>query len=526
MKHPPIAVMSFDRPGYLREVLVSLAAQKDAHIEEREIFLFQDGWRNEFSGRVAADEHDIAACVLVFRGIFPRGHVVVSPSNLGVAGNFLRAETTFFREMKADCAYFFEDDLVLAPHYLSSMDALRDAAAPSDRVGYFACYGSLRASAEAQLARARTLRRIDHFWGFGLFRSHWEDMQPLMKDYYDMVLGMDYKVRPHERIRQVYHRNDILVGATSQDDVKKAVTYKLGRVGLNTVMVNARYIGAVGLHMSAKRFNERGFGRTVMLDHDRVDFDFPSLPQLDEMVQEELVMRRRRVAAGAALPPKAGRVSAGKASGGAQPGNVTLGLPRMSEPERELLNRMLASGRKRYAEFGIGGSTLLALRQGFDALVGVESDGVWANAVREHEEIGPAIASGTATILHADIGPVGSWGTPIDETYQHRWPSYISTMWAEWARRKSMPDLVLVDGRFRVACALSVAVVHAMHGHRTEPPLVMLHDVSSRRPNYLKVLDAFELEEQAGELVVMRPRSDVEPGALFALMMSRLFEVS
>ncbi len=69
MKHPPIAVMSFDRPGYLREVLVSLAAQKDAQIEEREIFLFQDGWRNEFSGRVAADEHDIAACVLVFRGI-------------------------------------------------------------------------------------------------------------------------------------------------------------------------------------------------------------------------------------------------------------------------------------------------------------------------------------------------------------------------------------------------------------------------------------------------------------------------
>jgi hypothetical protein len=198
----------------------------------------------------------------------------------------------------------------------------------------------------------------------------------------------------------------------------------------------------------------------------------------------------------------------------------------MSEQERELLMKVLASGRKRYAEFGIGGSTLLAVRQGFDALVGVESDGAWADAVRQHEEVGPAIASGKASILHADVGPVGKWGRPLDKTFVERWPRYIGAMWEEWARRESFPDLVLVDGRFRVACALSVAVVYAMHGGKTESPLVMLHDVSDRRPNYQTVFEAFALTEQAGELVVMTPRTDVAPEALFALMFSRMFEVT
>ncbi len=59
--YPPIAVMSFNRPDYLRQVLESLAAQKGADIEAREVFLFQDGWRNPHSGRVCAEASDIAA---------------------------------------------------------------------------------------------------------------------------------------------------------------------------------------------------------------------------------------------------------------------------------------------------------------------------------------------------------------------------------------------------------------------------------------------------------------------------------
>ncbi|WP_270938253.1 glycosyltransferase family 2 protein, partial [Falsiroseomonas oryzae] len=293
MAHPPIAVMSFNRPDYLRQVLESLAAQAD--IAQREVFLFQDHWRNEHSGRVLGTAEEVEACIAAFRDIFPRGHVLAAPANLGVAENFHRAETLFFRELKADCGYFFEDDLVLAPRYLATLDALRDATGPTGKVGYFACYGHLQADLAEQARRARLLRRIGHLWGFGLFRSHWEEMQPLMAEYYELVLGRDYKTRPHEEIQRRYRGRGILIGVTSQDDVKKAVTYALGRVGLNTHVASGRYIGAVGLHMNPKKFEASGFARTEWLDLPRVEFDLPDAAGFAALHAEEMQVRARNI---------------------------------------------------------------------------------------------------------------------------------------------------------------------------------------------------------------------------------------
>ena len=534
---PPIAVMSFNRPDYLRQVLASLAGQQGAEAGRREVFLFQDGWRNAYSGRVCAEQAQVEACVETFREIFPQGQVMAAPDNLGVAENFLRAETLFFREMKVECGYFFEDDMVLAPRYLATLDALREACAGSRKVGYFACYGHLQASAEEQMKRARLLRRLGHLWGFGLFRSHWEEMQPEMADYYALVVGKDYKARPHAEILRRYRDRGIPIGVTSQDDVKKSVTYALGRTALNTQVVNARYIGEVGLHSNAKTFERGGFARTVVLAMDRVDFDFPDDAALEAIRQEELDRRRKTIAdeaekaaAKVAASAKPAIVQGMAALPAAPPpraaGAPKLAAPRMSARERALFDSVLASGRRRYAEFGTGGSTLLAVREPFEAIVGVESDPAWAEAVRQDEEVALAIGAGRASILHADLGPVGAWGAPVDRTAVKPWPGYVATMWREWDRRRAFPDLVLVDGRFRVACALSVALLWAARRGTQEPPLLVLHDVSDRRPNYQRVFDFFHLEEQAETLCVFSPRQRVSAEAILAAMLDRLFELT
>jgi hypothetical protein len=532
MTHPPIAVMSFDRPDYLRQVLLSLTQQQGAAIEGREVFLFQDNWRNPHSGRVCAEEAKVAACIETFREIFPRGHVQAAPANLGVAENFLRAETLFFREIKAECGYFFEDDMVLAPRYLATLDALREAAALSGRVGYFACYGHLQASAEDQRKRARALRLLDHLWGFGLFRRHWEAMQPELADFYALTLGRDYRDRDIKEILRRYRARGVLASVSSQDDVKKAVTCHLGAIGLNTVVANARYIGEHGIHMNPRKYETAGFGRTVVLALDRVEFDFPDAAAIDTLHAEEIARRKRalereaeaasqkafeRAAARPRVTPAAAAPEAG-----AKP---KLGPPRMSAAELALFRRVLGAGRRRYAEFGTGGSSLLAVREPFDIIVGVESDQEWARKVREEEEVAAAITAGRASILHADIGPTGAWGGPVDRDKPQKWPNYIATMWSEWERRQSFPDLVLVDGRFRVACALSVALLAAAQRGGREAPLVVLHDVSDRRPNYNRVFDFFHLEEQAETLVVLSPRQRVAPEAILAGMLGRIFEV-
>ncbi len=526
----PIAILSFNRPDYLRQVLASLVAQEGAALERRNIILFQDGWHNAYSNRGAARFEDIETCIAAFRQMIPHGEVMAAPNNLGVAENYLRAEKHLFEALDAPCGYFFEDDLVLAPRYLATLDTLRAATEAVEEVGYFACYGNLQASLADQLAKPRQIRRLEHLWGFGLHRRHWQAMQPLLADYYELVLGRDYhpRARRTPEILARYRAKGIPVAVSSQDDVKKAITYHLGRVALNTNLVSARYIGEAGLHSNPQRYAAGRYAETVIPDIPRVAFDLPDAAGLAAMREREAEERRRRIAA------KAAEIAAREATAApaavpapahaAAPAPATkLGKPRMDPEELALFERVLASGRRHYAEFGTGGSTLLASRAGFETLVGVESDAEWARKVREDPAIAPLVAAGRASILHADIGPVGEWGSPVGRSMAERWPRYLATMWAEWDRRGLFPDLVLVDGRFRVACCLSVALLAAA---TRQAPLVLLHDVQDVRPAYRRVFDAFHLEEQAGTLCVLSPRQRVSPAANLAGMLGRLFEVT
>ena len=287
---PPIAVMSFNRPDYLRQVLISLAAQDDG--SHGPIHLFQDGAVSAITGRKAAEPDDIERCIAIFSTIFPDGVVHRSASNIGVAQNFLNAENFFFEDQSSEAAYFFEDDMILSPYYLRLMDFFYDMYRGPKKIGYFAAYGHLKATTADQIKRRTELRRLAHHWGFGLFRHHWLEMQPLMKVFYDVTLGRDYKSRDHDMIRDHYRGNGIMVGVTSQDDVKKAVSYALKRPSLNTFATYGRYIGATGLHMTPEAFERHGYKLTEWLDGVDFGFKHPTDAQIEKMVADEVSGRR------------------------------------------------------------------------------------------------------------------------------------------------------------------------------------------------------------------------------------------
>jgi GT2 family glycosyltransferase len=137
----PIAVMAFNRPDYLKQVLDSLLQQQGVDLNNRQITLFQDGGFNEFSGSVRAEPSDVAASVAAFRERFPAARVEHSPTNLGVALNFDRVERWAFEKLAADAAIFLEDDTVLSPHYIRTIDRMLDMAMEDQRIGYVAAYG-------------------------------------------------------------------------------------------------------------------------------------------------------------------------------------------------------------------------------------------------------------------------------------------------------------------------------------------------------------------------------------------------
>jgi hypothetical protein len=195
-----------------------------------------------------------------------------------------------------------------------------------------------------------------------------------------------------------------------------------------------------------------------------------------------------------------------------------LNRPHLFGNEIELMQRTFEKAGPNYLEFGTGGSTLMAVQRG-NTVVSVESDPVWAAGVRAHCEIAEAIAAGRVTILHADVGPVGEFGHPRGRNHIDHWNSYLYLPWNEWSKRGAAPDLVYVDGRFRVACCMSVIMALGQKFASGTMPLVLMHDITDDRPFYKPVFDFFETVEAVESLYLMRVRPDVSCTTALAAML-------
>ena len=112
----------------------------------------------------------------------------------------------------------------------------------------------------------------------------------------------------------------------------------------------------------------------------------------------------------------------------------------------DLIYKELASelfdGGGHYVEFGVGASTIWLSNNSNAEVHGVDSSKEWIDFVKAR------INSQTAQFHHIDLGPLGSHGTPITYDRLGSFESYSNSIWSQTANAK----LVLVDGRFRVAC--------------------------------------------------------------------------
>lgn len=158
--------------------------------------------------------------------------------------------------------------------------------------------------------------------------------------------------------------------------------------------------------------------------------------------------------------------------------------PRFDGNAGEEFENLLKSS-KNYLEYGAGGSTVLAARHGIPT-VSIESDPYFADAVRK--KIAGIEGAGAVDVRHIDIGPTKGFGTPLhtDPT-----PERVA-LWSRYVRQpletspKGFYDLVLVDGRWRVACALACIRAGAQGKHSFD----LLVDDYSERADY-KIVEEF-----------------------------------
>ncbi|MEG2941642.1 MAG: hypothetical protein RR969_08680 [Thermomonas sp.] len=176
--------------------------------------------------------------------------------------------------------------------------------------------------------------------------------------------------------------------------------------------------------------------------------------------------------------------------------------PEMTDAEIGVLRECFSKASS-LVEFGSGGSTLLAVRSpSLRRIWSVESDPAWIARLRAEPDVATAEQSGRLNLLAADIGPVGGYGFPVDRSMQSAWPRYQEAVWDDAAAIET--DLVLVDGRFRVACALEALA-------RARPHAVLLFHDFWNRPHYHPVLAFTDWLGSCDSLAILRRKPVIDP---------------
>lgn len=178
-------------------------------------------------------------------------------------------------------------------------------------------------------------------------------------------------------------------------------------------------------------------------------------------------------------------------------------LPEQHKPRMEAAEVLLwmetTTNAKRYFEYGMGGSTFVAVTKlHVPHVTAVDSDLAWIQQIEgllcQHKI--DARQSQT-DFRHVDIGITEKWGYPVTNTSQERWPAYAGAI----ANLAVPPDVVFVDGRFRVACVFAALL------HCPSSTLVMLHDVVPARAHYDAILPYVDIVDRAESLTVFRRKA-------------------
>jgi len=193
--------------------------------------------------------------------------------------------------------------------------------------------------------------------------------------------------------------------------------------------------------------------------------------------------------------------------------------PMMDPDSVKLFNSVLSQNSRVYFEWGSGASTSFAAHRSRYA-VSIESGAPWYSSMLKKSSIQCLLKTYKLTYTCIGAGPTAVAALPhargvdnrfldrdqIDSIFA-RQPRIAASQIYAWQAYVSVIDLynqssigvVLVDGRFRVACALK-ALAHMVASNGT----LLLHD--ARRPPYTDIFKYYDVIAEAGQLVALKPK--------------------
>lgn len=150
-----------------------------------------------------------------------------------------------------------------------------------------------------------------------------------------------------------------------------------------------------------------------------------------------------------------------------------------------------------YFEFGAGGSTRLACKTNPNLTIfSVDSSLDFLMQVAHNDSCIQSRYNTNVFMYIASIGEVREWGYPI-YNYTNAFAGYSSSIITGYSANPADIDLVLVDGRFRVACILQTLLV------TSRDTVILVHDFYNR-PEYFIVLLYVDVVDRVDTLVTLQ----------------------
>lgn len=156
-----------------------------------------------------------------------------------------------------------------------------------------------------------------------------------------------------------------------------------------------------------------------------------------------------------------------------------------------------------YFEYGSGGSTVQASQYpNVQHIYSVESDHHWFQTITSHLKDNDRV-----TQIYVELNsPPNTWGHPGPNCLPSQQVSYSDQFGCLPQDERDRVDLVLIDGRFRVACCLKMYQL-------VSDTCIILFDDFFNRPSYHVILDYFTVINQTSDrnMVVLRKTPGVSP---------------
>lgn len=148
-----------------------------------------------------------------------------------------------------------------------------------------------------------------------------------------------------------------------------------------------------------------------------------------------------------------------------------------------------------YLEFGSGYSTILASKLPGISIISLESDQEYLNFLQQ-ELVHKGISLSNIEFLHLDIGPTKEWGYPSSPSSTTVFPNYTLDAMSKLKLVDFTPDLILIDGRFRVASFLWCLLMF--------PKAIILFDDYLERDHYHAVEEVLRPKKKVGRIAIFK----------------------